>query len=281
MDYDENDGAEEAYLEHMEQMFRRDHGDEIADEITTGEVIAHALDAHRKWWIPAQHGIDKSRKRLEDREFEESLFHIGRAFDGYSHNVLVKPLRAAVVERFLRSMPAKFQMKEGAIFRSVNGIGSGQAFAEYTLSLIAETPANAEVLIGEMHGLFGGADGASGWDIRNRAFHAPISVPENVAMSILERAEVLLKKVAGNMERLAAAEAAEREKHEFSVARLETLHSLAMAFDQDRKTDLEPHDIARSRQALESQHETLCALVSLGYVEALRATPPSPVMDTA
>src|SRR5579864_2766474 len=134
----------------------------------------------------------KARDRLAAGENEEALFHAGRAFDGYVKNVLVTPLRAALVERLQRFMPHDFPLKQNDLFKSVTGLGVASAFAEYTISLITPNNSDTEAIIKELRELLNGGNGPS-WRERDRAFHAPVEVERSVAETLVERAASILK----------------------------------------------------------------------------------------
>lgn len=132
------------------------------------------MPTHRK-------GAAKAHRRLSEREFEEAVFHAGRAFDGYVKNVLVMPLRVALIERLQRFMPESFPLKEDSLFKSISGLGNGSAFAEYTVSLVATSP---QLIIEQLRALINGGAGPS-WRERDRSFHAPVAVSEEVAIASL------------------------------------------------------------------------------------------------
>jgi|HubBroStandDraft_2_1064218.scaffolds.fasta_scaffold07206_4 hypothetical protein len=55
-----NDAAEEAFYDEMYAEFKREHAAEIADDITTGEVVGAALAAHKEWWPLAEASLIKA-----------------------------------------------------------------------------------------------------------------------------------------------------------------------------------------------------------------------------
>ncbi|MGC2651329.1 MAG: hypothetical protein WA304_11055 [Candidatus Cybelea sp.] len=264
-----NDAGEEAFYDEMYAEFKREHAAEIADDITTGEVVGAALAAHKEWWPLAEGSLIKARDRLAQTEWAEALFHAGRAFDGYVQNVLVSPLRVAFVERLERFMPPAFPLKEGNLFKSVRGLGNAAAFAEYTISVIAKTNDDAEAIIRDFRSLLGHRKGVPPWQDRDRAFHAPIEVTKVTARTLLERAEAILTAVVTDMTRLLAAEEESRTRLEFSSARVQTLHALATMFDADRNASLEDYRIPSRSDAIEDRGAALGALLGLGYVEGI------------
>jgi hypothetical protein len=269
LEYDE-DYAEEMYYEKVLGELKREHGDEIADEITTGEVVDAALAAHKEWWERSQAALGKSLARLSEGEFGESLFHTGRAFDGYIHNVLVVPLRCAFIERLRRFMPPTFPVKERDFLKSIRGLGGAVAFAEYTISLIADAPAKAEATIKAFRELMNpGRTGQPSWSDRDRAFHAPIEVPEQTARILLERARSVLDLVAVDMKRLSDAETEARERLEYSPGRMVTLHTLAALYDEDPKATIEGYRIPLRSDAIEDRDDALKALLEHGFIEGV------------
>ncbi|MBV8369676.1 MAG: hypothetical protein JO036_12225 [Candidatus Eremiobacteraeota bacterium] len=271
MGYDENDAAEEAFYERMYDEFHRDHADEITDEITTGEVISAVLVAHREWWPSVSASLDKAKKRLSECEFEEAVFHAGRALDGFVRNVLVIPLTAALVERLERFMPASFPIKEGEIFKSVTGLGNSSAFAEYTVSLVMQTHKDAERTIREMRSLVREGGDRALWRQRDRIFHAPVPAEESMVSDMVGRITALLSDLVRDLDRLNAAERKEAERKEFSAGRVETLHALALLRSKDPEAALKSYDIPlTSYDARNERLEALSNLVSLGYVETVK-----------
>jgi len=264
-----NDAAEEAFYDEMYAEFKREHAAEIADDITTGEVVGAALAAHKEWWPLAEASLIKARERLAQTEWAEALFHAGRAFDGYVQNVLVSPLRVAFVQRLERFMPPAFPLKEGNLFKSVRGLGNAAAFAEYTVSVISKANDDAAATIRDFRSLLTYRKGVPSWQDRDRAFHAPIEVTEGTARTLLERAEAILTAVVADMTRLLAAEEESRARLEFSPARVQTLHALATMFDADKNLGLEDYRIPSRSDAIEDREAALGALLALGYVEGI------------
>lgn len=202
MGYDENDAAEEAFYEDMYARFRHEHGEEIADEITTGETIDEVIHAHKEWYPLVQASLQKAHERLAQAEYAEALFHLGRAFDGYIQNVLVAPVKLSFVLRMQEFMPGDFPIKIGSIFKSVSGLGSATAFANYTISLLAPTRAEAEAIIRRLQQFMGQAGDGPSWRDRNMAFHAPIGVSRETPEALLEHAEAILNPIIANVRRI-------------------------------------------------------------------------------
>jgi hypothetical protein len=267
MPYDYNDAIEEAFYRRQEAEFRRLHSDTIADEVTNGEIIDAVLVAHREWAVRVSESLVRARRRFEQGEFAESLFHAGRAFDGYVLNVMVLPLKGTVVGRFARFMPANLPMRAADIFKHTSGFSSALGFAEYTASLTSRVQADAQWLIEELRSLANGGNGLPNWDSRNRAFHAPIEVPEAEARALLERVERVSSVFIQNADRLIEQQRRELEVQEFSAARIEALHWLARGYDADPQASVRVSQIAQSLDAIEDQATTFHALHDLGYIE--------------
>ena len=267
MSYDENDAAEEAFYERMYEDFRREYSDEIADEITTGEIVAAVISAHAEWWPRTEAALLKARVRQGEASNEEAVFHAGRALDGYVKNVLIIPLMGALVERFERFMPAGFPIRQSDFFKSVTGLGSSAAMAEYTLSLVSSDPGT---IIRNLRALLGGGEN-SHWRQRDRAFHAPTDVSAEIAKAIIDAAETILVALAADLERLSEKDRQERERIEFSNARMQTLRFLAVVYDEEPDALLEEGHLPRNYDNHERLSETLGIFVARGFVERLQS----------
>lgn len=268
---DEDDIADDAMRDEADEQsykrFRRDHEDEIADEITTGEVLSAIAAAHTEWWERTEAEIAKAHRRIADGEPDEALFHVGRAFDGYIKNVLVAPLKGAVAERFERFMPSGFPIKEDSIFKSVTGLGNAAAFAEYSVSLVVKKIEDAEAIIKAMRKLINGGGPEPTWRERDRAFHAPIEVKQDLATALLAAAESILGDIVRHVAVRVEEDSAARERREFSRARIEILRDLSQAFDVDAESLVNELELRLSYDAMEEAAEALWALTALGHIE--------------
>jgi hypothetical protein len=251
--------------------FRRDHADEIADEITVGEVTSAVLVAHSEWWPRVSASLEKAKTRLVESEFEEAVFHAGRALDGFVLNVLVFPLTAALVERFERFMPDGFPIKEKDIFKGVTGLGNSAAFAEYTASLVTRNPEAAERVIREMRSLVREGGDKAVWRQRDRIFHAPVLADEALARDMVDRITHLLLDLVWDLDRLDADEKRKAERKEFSAGRIEMLRALAVLRKRDKDAALRSYEVPlTSYEARNEREEALRSLLSVGYIEAVK-----------
>ncbi len=269
MGYDESDAANDAYIEQLYKEFRQEYGEEIAEDRAANEVIVGVVAAHRIWWPRAQAAVDKAKRRFADAEYDEAVFHIGRAFDGYIKNALVEPVRAVFVERFRRSLPAGFPVKADTLFKSISGLGGTLAFAAYTIALVSRTQQAAEAIIEPTKLLVNGGGAGPTWTERDRAFHAPIDVDEPTARGLLERAEAILTAIVTEVEHRVREEEQAKERVEFSPARVEILGILAAMYDADGSRKIEGFRIPLPYNAASDRTAALASLEEQGYVQRI------------
>ena len=114
-----------------------------------------------------------------------------------------------------------------------------------------------------------GRAGEPSWGDRDRAFHAPIEVPEKTAQILLAGARSVLDLVTVDMKRLSDAEDEARKRLEYSPARMVTLHTLVALYDKNPKDTIEEYRIPLRSDAIEDRNDALHALLDRGLIEGI------------
>jgi hypothetical protein len=217
MDEDEDfaDEARDDYLyEQYGPQYADDHRAEIAQDAVTSGLYVAILEAHSDNYVAATAQLEKAKVRLGTGDWDEAVFHAGRALDGYTRAVFIEPFRERMLQPFHEAFP-HVPVTDGSVIKSVTGLGNSSGFLYFGIAATADEN-DATALIKDLtkflHDKAGGA-----WNARNQAAHSLHDPAEAEAQAFLDRVSDFLKRLAAPLEEGLARNAEMRRKAEEEV----------------------------------------------------------------
>jgi hypothetical protein len=203
-DEDFADEARDDYLfEKYGPGWADDHAAEIAQDYQASGLQNVTPRTHRELYPPAQAELVKAKARLADGEYDEAVFHAGKALDGYASAVFIAPIRELLVEPLRNAFPHA-RMKTDTILGKVTGLESGFKFARVIIAATRDQHQTG-TLISELQ-RFIDNDAEGNWFTRNATVHQLRELKEAEAASFIANAEAFLERLADPLEAVVQAE---------------------------------------------------------------------------
>jgi len=193
-DEDFSDEARDDYLSATYgPQYAEEHAEEIAQDVLTSDLHQAILESHRLNYRLALIRLEKAQARLHAGNFDEAVFHAGKALDGYARAVFVDPFRERMVQPFYQAFP-HVNVKDKLIIKSVLGLGTATGFLYFGIAATTEK-ADAIRLIEDLKKFLGAEK--SPWKARNQVVH-------ELHDPLDDECRVLVESVADFLIRLAA-----------------------------------------------------------------------------
>lgn len=229
------DAMQEAADDYHRQRVEEEHGEEIRESVDRRELLALMSRQHSAEWPKVERELAKAEERLKDGEYEEAIFHAGRAFDGYIGSVCIDPIRTQMIAKFERLLP---DVSDDDVLKQVNGMVGGAIFTSFAISTATEDQTSAEDLLRRFRDFIGTRDKYGVWQLRNPIFHTTDTTDAGRAKSFLSHVNDLLADISAPLRAIAEERERQRTAEYFSPAHIFVLQTLAPIFEQDKDASL-------------------------------------------